>query len=201
MHVCCGPCTVYPLRTLRDEGVEVRGYFFNPNIHPYREFKRRIGGLVALAEEKKFAVEIDRHYGLTEYLRRVVHHEKKRCSICYDMRLEPTAKKAAEEGMDAFTTTLLYSKYQNHALLKEKCRQLAEKYSIDFLYRDFRMGWQEGIDESIALDIYRQPYCGCIYSEQERYDKKLRKKIRQQNVQNNAINNITTSTTSTEVQP
>jgi len=178
MHVCCGPCTMYPLKALRDEGIEVNGYFFNPNIHPYREFKRRIGGLVALAEEKKFAVEIDRRYGLTEYLRRVVHHEEKRCSICYDMRLEPTAKKAAEEGMDAFTTTLLYSKYQNHALLKEKCRQLSEKYTIDFLYRDFREGWQEGIDESIALDIYRQPYCGCIYSEQERYDKKLRKKMR-----------------------
>lgn len=178
MHVCCGPCTMYPLKALRDEGIEVRGYFFNPNIHPYREFKRRIGGLVALADEKKFAVEIDRRYGLTKYLRRVVHHEEKRCSICYDMRLEPTAKKAAEEGMDAFTTTLLYSKYQNHALLKEKCRQLSEKYTIDFLYRDFREGWQEGIDESIALDIYRQPYCGCIYSEQERYDKKMRKEMR-----------------------
>lgn len=178
MHVCCGPCTVYPLKVLREQGVEVTGYFFNPNIHPYREFKRRIGGLVALAEKKKFAVEIDRDYGLKEYLRRVVHHEEQRCSLCYDMRLEPTVKKAAEEGMDAFTTTLLYSRYQDHALLIEKCGQLGEKYGIEFFYQDFREGWQEGINESIALDLYRQPYCGCIYSEQERYDKKLRKRMR-----------------------
>ena len=195
MHVCCGPCTVYPLQTLRDEGMEVSGYFFNPNIHPYREFKRRIGGLVALADKEKFTVEINRNYGLTEYLRRVVFHESKRCSICYDMRLEPTVKKAAEEGMDAFTTTLLYSRYQNHALLKEQCRKLAEKYAIDFLYRDFREGWQEGIDRSIALDLYRQPYCGCIYSEQERYDKKLRKEMRRA-TEKASRSNTTTSTTS-----
>lgn len=179
MHVCCGPCTLYPLRVLRDEGIDVRGYFYNPNIHPYREFKRRIGGLVTLAEEKQFAVEIDRNYGLTQYLRRVVHNEEKRCSICYDMRLVRAAKRAVEMGMDAFTTTLLYSKYQNHVQLKEKCRLLADKFEIEFLYRDFREGWQQGIDESIAMEIYRQPYCGCIYSEQERYDKKLRKKMRQ----------------------
>jgi len=180
MHVCCGPCTLFPLQALREEGIDVRGYFYNPNIHPYREFKRRIGGLVVLAEEKKFAVEIDRNYGLTEYLRKVVHNEDKRCSTCYDMRLEQVAKKAAEQGMDGFTSTLLYSKYQNHALLKKKCTKLAETYSIKFVYRDFREGWQQGIDESIALDIYRQPYCGCIYSEQERYDKKLQKKMRRQ---------------------
>ena len=186
MHVCCGPCTLYPLQALREEGIEVRGYFYNPNIHPYREFKRRIGGLVALAEEKKFAVEIDRNYGLTEYLRKVVYNEEKRCAICYDMRLEQAAKKAAEQGMDGFTSTLLYSKYQNHALLKKKCTELAENYGIKFVYRDFREGWQQGIDESIALDIYRQPYCGCIYSEQERYDKKLQKKMRQQRKENAA---------------
>lgn len=179
LHVCCGPCTVYPLQVLRDESIEVTGYFYNPNIHPYREFKRRIGGLVALAEKKKFAVEIDRNYGLTEYLRRVVHNEDKRCAICYDMRLSRVAARAAELDMDGFTTTLLYSRYQNHALIKKKCEQLAAKHTIDFFYRDFREGWQWGIDESIAMDLYRQPYCGCIYSEQERYDKKLRKRLRQ----------------------
>ncbi len=179
MHVCCGPCTLYPLGVLREEGIDVSGYFYNPNIHPYREFKRRIGSLVTLAEEKKFAVEIDRNYGLTQYLRKVVHNEEKRCSVCYDMRLTQVAKKAAEQEMDGFTTTLLYSKYQNHSLLKEKCSHLADRYGVEFLYRDFRKGWQQGIDESIAMKLYRQPYCGCIYSEQERYDKKLRKKMRQ----------------------
>jgi predicted adenine nucleotide alpha hydrolase (AANH) superfamily ATPase len=180
LHVCCGPCTLYPLRVLRDEGIEVSGYFYNPNIHPYREFKRRIGALVELAEQKKFAVEIDRNYGLREYLRRVVFHEDERCGLCYDMRLEQAARRAAELGMDGYSTTLLYSRYQNHALIREKCAALADRFGVSFLYRDFRTGWQEGIDESIAMNLYRQPYCGCIYSEQERYDKKWRKEQRKQ---------------------
>ena len=158
----------------------MKGYFYNPNIHPYREFKRRIAALVEFADLTTFSVEIDREYGLKEYMRKVVFNEDKRCSLCYDMRLEATAKKAAEQGSDAFSSTLLYSKYQNHTLLIKKCTLLAEKYSIDFYYEDFREGWQQGIDGSIAMDLYRQPYCGCIYSEQERYDKKLRKKMRQQ---------------------
>lgn len=180
LHVCCGPCSVYPLEVLREQGHSVSGYFYNPNIHPYREFKRRIGGLVSFAEQCRFSVEIDRNYGLSTYLRKVVFNEDKRCSICYDMRLEAAAKKAVEQGADAFSSTLLYSKYQNHSLLIAKCEQLAKHFGIDFFYQDFREGWQQGIDGSIAMDLYRQPYCGCIYSEQERYDKKLRKKMRQQ---------------------
>ncbi len=179
LHVCCGPCAVYPLEFLRQHGHEVTGYFYNPNIHPYREFKRRIKTLAEFSEQKKFKVTIDRNYGLTEYLRRVVFNENKRCSICYDMRLEPTAILAAEQGADAFSSTLLYSKYQNHQLLIDKCNKLADQYGVQFFYRDFREGWQQGIDGSIAMELYRQPYCGCIYSEQERYDKKLRKKMRQ----------------------
>jgi len=176
LHACCGPCTVYPLEELRRQGHEVRGYFFNPNIHPYREFKRRIKALVDFSEQKKFKVDIDRNYGLTTYLRNVVFHENRRCSICYDMRLEAVAERAAAEGFDAFTTTLLYSKYQGHAIIREKSETLAEKFAVQFLYQDFRKGWQQGIDQSLAMDLYRQPYCGCIYSEQERYDKKMRKK-------------------------
>jgi predicted adenine nucleotide alpha hydrolase (AANH) superfamily ATPase len=180
LHVCCGPCSVYPLEFLRGQGHTVSGYFYNPNIHPYREFKRRIGALVEFSEKKEFQVQIDRNYGLTEYLRKVVFNENDRCALCYDMRLEQTAKYAAEQGADAFTSTLLYSKYQNHQLLINKSKALSQKYGIDFFYQDFREGWQQGIDESISMDLYRQPYCGCIYSEQERYDKKLKKKMRQQ---------------------
>ncbi len=81
-------------------------------------------------------------------------------------------------GADGYSTTLLYSRYQNHQLIREKGEELAQKYGIDFYYEDFRQGWQKGIDGAIAMDIYRQPYCGCIYSEQERYDKKLRRRLR-----------------------
>lgn len=181
LHICCGPCTVYPLTVLREQGHEIEGYFYNPNIHPYQEFKRRISSLVDFAGQKNFKVEIDRNYGLTEYLRRVVFKEDSRCTICYDMRLQATAERAATLGFDGFTSTLLYSRYQNRSMLLVKGRELAEKYGICFIDDDFREGWQEGIDGSIAMDLYRQPYCGCIYSEQERYDKKLRKKQRKQN--------------------
>jgi len=179
MHVCCGPCSVYPVKFLRELGHQVMGYFYNPNIHPYREFKRRIGGLVDYAEQKNFKVEIDRNYGLTEFLRQVVFKENKRCAICYDMRLKAVARKAAEQGFDAFTSTLLYSRYQKHEVLISKSEKFAEQYGVQFYYQDFREGWQQGIDDSIAMELYRQPYCGCIYSEQERYDKKLQKKMRQ----------------------
>jgi hypothetical protein len=177
LHVCCGPCALYPLKVLREKGHRVRGYFHNPNIHPYREFRRRIDTLEEMAAREDFSVRIDRKYGLTQYLRRVVFNEENRCSFCYDMRLEQAARRAAEEGADAVTTTLLYSRYQNHELLRERGEKLARAYGIAFFYEDFRLGWQEGIDRALEMGLYRQPYCGCIYSEQERYDKKLRKQL------------------------
>ncbi|PID72175.1 MAG: hypothetical protein CSB34_03725 [Desulfobulbus propionicus] len=180
LHVCCGPCAVYPVKSLRAKGHQVSGYFYNPNIHPYREFKRRIAALREFAKLTDFEVEIDTNYGLTEFLQQVVFNESKRCGLCYDMRLKQVAKYTAEKGLDSFTTTLLYSKYQNHQSMIAKCKKLAEEYGVNFYYEDFREGWQQGIDTSIAMDLYRQPYCGCIYSEQERYDKKLRKKMRKQ---------------------
>jgi predicted adenine nucleotide alpha hydrolase (AANH) superfamily ATPase len=176
LHVCCGPCSLYPLRKLHEKGYNVRGYFYNPNIHPYREFKRRLDTMAQVAENQQISLLVDDNYGLTPYLQRVVFNENNRCSVCYDMRLEVVAKRAAAEGMDAMTTTLLYSKYQNHELIREKGENLARAYGISFYYEDFRLGWQEGIDRSKEMGLYRQPYCGCIYSEQERYDPKKRKK-------------------------
>lgn len=175
MHVCCGPCTAYPLTLLRHEGHEVQGYFLNPNIHPFREFEKRIEALHILCRKMDFPVEIEGRYGLQEYLRRVVFFENQRCGICYEMRLEPAARQALEIGADAFTTTLLYSRFQKHELIRAKGEQVAAKFGIPFYYKDFREGWQQGIDMAIAMDLYRQPYCGCIYSEQERYDKQWRK--------------------------
>ncbi len=178
LHVCCGPCTTYPLKSLRNNGYTVSGFFFNPNIHPFKEFRRRLTSLEDLGRRMAFPVDYDRQYGLKNYLREVVFHEQERCRICYTMRLEATAQKAVEAGSDAFSTTLLYSRYQNHALIKKICENISEKYGIPFYYEDFREGWQEGIEMAIKMGLYRQPYCGCIYSEQERYDKSLRKKRR-----------------------
>lgn len=176
LHTCCGPCSVYPITELQKQGHSITGYFYNPNIHPFREFKKRLGSMRICSEEKSIHTEYDTEYGLTKYLRKVVFHEEGRCALCYDMRLDEVARKTKELGLDGFSSTLLYSRYQNHELICTIARQMAEKYGVEFFYQDFREGWQVGIDQSIEMDLYRQPYCGCIYSEQERYDKKMRKK-------------------------
>ncbi len=175
LHVCCGPCTIYPLTTLRQKGAEVTGHFFNPNIHPFKEFKKRLATLQDYAKDTKLPLVVDIKYGLTDFVRKVVFHEAERCNICYLMRLEKTASLAKEMGFDAFSTTLLYSKFQRHSHLISLCQRLSYNYAVSFYYQDFREGWQSGIDASKELEMYRQPYCGCIYSEQERYDKSLRK--------------------------
>ncbi len=152
----------------------MHGFFYNPNIHPYREFRKRLAAVEQLADRVGLSVDYQREYGLRDYLRRVVFNEEKRCGLCYDMRLQAAVARAKKIRADAFTTTLLYSRYQNHELIRHKAEQLAKLHNIPFLYYDFRQGWQQGIDMSREMDLYRQSYCGCIYSEQERYDKRFR---------------------------
>lgn len=180
LHTCCAPCLLFPLHILKEKNIEVTAFFYNPNIHPFVEFKKRFDSLVEYADKNNVSLVVDKNYGLIEFTRSVVFNEKKRCGFCYDLRLKKTAIYAKENGFTSFSTTLLYSKYQNHLLIVEKCEKLATQYNLDFVYLDFREGWQYGIDSSIAKKLYRQPYCGCIYSEQERYDNKLKKQIKKQ---------------------
>ena len=183
VHVCCGPCAVYPMQRLVAAGHELTGFFHNPNIHPYQEFRRRLEAALALSKAGGWPLLVDDCYGLREYLREVVSDEENRCRHCYDMRLDQVARQAKAGGFDAFTTTLLYSRYQNHALICERAAWWVAQHGVDFYYEDFRLGWQEGIDSSIRMGLYRQPYCGCIYSEQERYDKRWRKEQQARNKQ------------------
>lgn len=175
LHICCGPCTTYPLTFLQREGISVRGYFYNPNIHPYREFQKRLSAVKELAATAGLEVEYHREYGLHDYLRTVVFNENKRCRLCYEMRLRATAVQAKQTGADAFSTTLLYSRFQNHKLIRHRAEEIGAEFNIPFYYHDFRIGWQEGIDQSKEMGLYRQSYCGCIYSEHERYDKRFRR--------------------------
>ena len=180
LHVCCAPCSTYTVTKLREQNIDVSAYFYNPNIHPFREFKRRLDTLKEFAAQVDLDLITEDDYGLTEYLRKVVFNEKQRCAICYDMRLEQTAQQAVKSGADAFTSTLLYSRYQKHENIITTGKKAGDKYGVEFYYEDFRQGWQEGIDKAIEMDLYRQPYCGCIYSEQERYDNRLKKKLRKE---------------------
>ena len=178
LHMCCGPCSCYPVKVLRGQGIEPTGYFFNPNIHPYKEWDMRLKAAEEFAARSEMKIITDKHYMLRDFLRRALAAEQVengRCRMCYTWRLEETARYAAENGFDAFTSTLFYSIYQQHELMKETAEHFAKVYGVKFHYEDFRPGWQEGIDMSMELGLYRQPYCGCIFSEEERYSRELRK--------------------------
>ena len=169
IHCCCANCLIYPLKDLRDKGWEVMGFFYNPNIHPYQEYLYRLEAVQEYAKQTSIEIIYRDEYNLEEFLRGVAFREDERCRFCYHLRLEATAQVAKKGKFDAFTTTLLYSKHQNHELITTIGEAVGKEHGVSFLYRDFRSGWKEGIEESKNLGLYRQQYCGCIYSEKERY--------------------------------
>ncbi len=176
LHTCCGPCALYPLRTLRAAGHDVTGFFYNHNIHPYQEYARRRDALLQMAEQESLPLIMRDNYDLEEFLATVSQQPELRCGYCYSSRLRATAEAAAAEGFDAFSASLLYSRYQKHEQIRELGEQIGREYGVAFHYQDFRPGWQEGIRISKELGLYRQQYCGCIYSEKERYLPKAAKK-------------------------
>lgn len=176
LHVCCAPCAVYPTDFLLKNNYDVTLFFYNPNIHPFREFQKRKEAVEIFAQRHNLSVHIDDRYRLTEFMRAIVFREKSRCSVCQLMRVKETACFARNSGFDAFSTSLLYSKYQKHDEIRQQCIEISASMGIEFIYHDFRQGWEMGIESSIAQGLYRQSYCGCIYSEQDRYDKSMRKK-------------------------
>jgi predicted adenine nucleotide alpha hydrolase (AANH) superfamily ATPase len=169
LHTCCGPCALYPLRTLRLSGHDVTGFFYNHNIHPYQEYCLRRDAVVQMAEQEAMLLIMRDDYDLEVFLASIADDPEGRCSYCYASRLRATAKVAAEQGFDAFTASLLYSRYQKHDEIKVLGEQIGREFNIAFHYEDFRPGWQEGIRLSKDLGLYRQQYCGCIYSEKDRY--------------------------------
>ena len=149
--------------------MEVRGFFYRHNIHPWKECERREETLRAYSEAISLPVIYQKSYEMEAFLQNVVFRESNRCQYCYHDRLKTTALLARRGRFDCFTTTLLYSKFQQHDLIRATGEAVAKSTGVPFLYRDFREGWKEGVDQSKALNMYRQPYCGCIYSEKERY--------------------------------
>lgn len=248
IHVCCAPCLTYPHKFLKDEGHEVVGYFFNPNIHPYQEFQKRMQCLERYSALRPVEIIYDTEYNLDKFLVRALeamydppeeyrafqnrevesgsnsgsgagafsekiavkekleirltpkdNHNSKatsvevsstedinteqsinknnndfntRCGYCISLRLERTATAAAQKGFDGFTTTLLESKYQPHEYIRSVGEKLSAKHDIEFFYKDFRTGWKESVKISKELKLYRQQYCGCIFSELERFGPK-----------------------------
>jgi predicted adenine nucleotide alpha hydrolase (AANH) superfamily ATPase len=169
--MCCSNCAIYPVQTLQRRGIDIKGFWFNPNIHPYLEYKSRLDALRKLQGLWGLDIDYDDTYGLTEFLRHVVNNEEARCEYCYTVRLDRTAAKAKELKADAFTTSLLVSPYQNLDMIRARGLDLQSKYSVEFYFEDFREGFREGRRMAGDLDLYRQKYCGCIYSEMERFQR------------------------------
>jgi predicted adenine nucleotide alpha hydrolase (AANH) superfamily ATPase len=171
MHSCCGPCSVYPADALAAEGFELRLFFYNPNVQPYREYSKRLDAVVRFADKRGLPLIVEDDYDPEGWLRMVAFRETERCRLCYSRRLEAAAGAARRGKFDAFTTTLLYSRRQKHELIRELAEAVAEDVGVPFLYRDFRKGWKAGIQGSKAMGLYRQEYCGCIFSERDRFQK------------------------------
>ncbi len=170
LHTCCAPCSVYCIDELRSENIEPTVYWFNPNIHPYMEYKARRDCLKEYTKSINVEAIFEENYGLDDFCKNVVKSLDTRCQdYCYPVRLEQTAKYAKENGFDTISTTLLVSPYQKHDIIKNLGEKIAKKYGIEFLYRDFRLGFREGQAKARELGLYMQKYCGCIFSEESRY--------------------------------
>ena len=169
LHTCCGPCAIYPVDTLRAAGHDVMAFFYRNNIHPFTECLRRQETLQEYADGIEMKVIVQEGYDLEDFLRKAAFREADRCRICYHDRLRTTALLARRGKFDAFTSTLLYSKFQKHGQIRELAEAVAKETGVRFFYHDFREGWKEGVETSKRLGMYRQQYCGCIYSEKERF--------------------------------
>jgi predicted adenine nucleotide alpha hydrolase (AANH) superfamily ATPase len=169
LHTCCGPCFLGTWEDLKVSDFEVTNYFYNPNIQPKEEFGKRLENL-KIALEGKIGDIIVEEYDAEEHLQAIKGQEREfpaRCINCYRLRLEKTAQKAKELGFDAFSTTLLVSPYQQHETLKNIGHEVGKHFGVDFYYKDWRPYFREGQQAAKEMEIYRQKYCGCIYSQEE----------------------------------
>ena len=172
IHVCCAHCAAYTVAYWRQQGYNVSALWYNPNIHPYTEHQHRLESMQTLAQEIGLPLLVAEDYDIIEYFRRVAGNESQRCRHCFCLRLNKTAETALQNGFNAFTSTLLISPQQKHDILHEIGDQIAEETGIEFLYADLRKRYSDSRHITKLLDLYRQQYCGCIYSEWERYAKK-----------------------------
>lgn len=160
------------VQALRAEGIEPTAYWYNPNIHPLTEYRARRDALRGYAKSIGIELIEDDTYGLRPFVRAVAEDIEGRCAYCYDVRMDLAARFAAEHGFTHISTTLFYSPYQKHELLKETAERAAKKHGVLLLYRDFRPLFREGQRHARELELYMQKYCGCVFSEEERYTKK-----------------------------
>lgn len=169
LHTCCAHCAAYCFEHWQSQGWDVAAFWYNPNIHPYLEHQQRLEAMETFARLKELPLIVADGYEMVRFFQTVVGHESERCGYCFQLRLSRTAQAAKERGFSAFTTTLLISPHQKHELLREIGERVAEEKGIAFLYRDLRKRYSQSRKLTKELNLYRQQYCGCLYSEWERH--------------------------------
>ena len=170
MHACCAPCSVYCIDKLKEENITPTVFWYNPNIHPYKEYEARRDCLKQYTKSMGVECIVEDEYGLDDFCKNVSNKLDTRCvDYCYPIRIRKTFEYAKENEYDAVTTSLLYSIYQKHDYIKFLCEKYSKEFEIEFLYRDFRTGFWEGHNKAKELGLYMQKYCGCVFSEEDRY--------------------------------
>lgn len=175
LHICCAPCANQCIDVLRSEGAELTGFWYNPNIHPFTEYRARRNCVREYAASVALPLLERDEYALRPFVRAVADNIAGRCVKCYEFRLFAAAQAAKDGGFDCFTSSLFISPYQNHELMRAVAERAAEEVGIPFLYRDFRPYFRAGQERARELGLYIQKYCGCVFSEEERYLKESRR--------------------------
>ncbi len=171
LHICCAPCANQCIESLRVEGADVTGFWYNPNIHPFTEYRERRNCLTEYAKIIQLPLILKDEYALRPFVREVAEDLNDRCGKCYRMRFMEAARYAKEQGFDNFTSSLFISPYQDQDKMRLMAEEAADTFRVGFLYRDFRPLFKAGQEKARELGFYMQKYCGCVFSEEERYRK------------------------------
>ena len=155
LHICCAPCANQCIDVLRTDHIEVSGFWYNPNIHPFTEYRARRNCLRDYAQSIDLKLIEQNDYALRPFVRSVAEDIANRCVKCYEMRLFETARQAKELGFDSFTSSLFISPYQNHELMQEVAQRAENQYGVTFLYRDFRPYFKAGQEKARELGLYK----------------------------------------------
>lgn len=171
LHICCGVCAAGVVERLTSEGHQILGLFYNPNIHPSQEYDRRLEAVYKVAEELNFPLEAV-PYAPEEWFQEASHLANepeggRRCEVCFRVRLKKTYQYMEDHGGNAFTTTLTISSHKSAEVINQIGREVGGER---FLVRDFKKkeGFKRAVELAKKWSLYRQNYCGCIYSMRSR---------------------------------